>query len=153
MKMIRLVRATSSRVFLIYPVLLVLVEWLLQGPALRLQLAGLPLLAWGYLQYRLSGRYRSRLGGGGPGLGKPPERIVSSGIYAYTRNPMYLGLLIFLAGLAVCLRSYLGLLLMLLHIPWFHRRVIGDEARLSELFGEEYSAYTRRVKRWIPGIA
>lgn len=49
MKMIRLVRATSSRVFLIYPVLLVLVEWLLQGPALRLQLAGLPLLAWGYL--------------------------------------------------------------------------------------------------------
>jgi protein-S-isoprenylcysteine O-methyltransferase Ste14 len=42
---------------------------------------------------------------------------------------------------------------MLLHIPWFHRRVIGDEARLSELFGEEYSAYTRRVKRWIPGIA
>ena len=46
MKMMRLVRATSSRIFLVYPVLLLLVEWLLQGPALRLQLAGLPLLVW-----------------------------------------------------------------------------------------------------------
>lgn len=153
MKLIRLVKATSGRIFVVYPLLLLPVEWLLQGTELRLQLAGVPLLVWGYLQYRLSGQYRTRVGGGGPGLGKPPERLVSSGIYAYTRNPMYLGLLIFLAGLAICLRSYLGLLVMLLHIPWFHRRVIGDEARLRDMFGDEYTAYTQRVKRWIPGIA
>src|SRR6266478_3878910 len=57
---------------------------------------GLPLVAWGYLQYLLVGRYRLRQGGGGPGMAAPPQRIVAQGPYRYTRNPMYLGHLIFM---------------------------------------------------------
>lgn len=143
---------TSTRIFLAYPVGLLLIEWLLQGEELRLQPAGIPLLAWGYLQFKLSGSYRTQHGGGGPGLKNPPERLVTSGIYAYTRNPMYLGLLIFLAGLAVLLKSYIGALLLVAHIPWFQRRVGEDEERLRAIFGDDFDVYTRRVKRWLPGI-
>jgi steroid 5-alpha reductase family enzyme len=64
-------------------------------------------MLWGYLQYRLCGQYRGKRSGGGPGPEVPPERLVSSGIYAYTRNPMYLGHIIFLIGLTLTLRSWL----------------------------------------------
>ena len=63
---------------------------------------GTPLLAWGYLQYRFVGRYRHPRAGGASGMDRPPERIIASGPYRYTRNPMYLGHLIFLTGLAIC---------------------------------------------------
>jgi len=134
------------------PILLLLIEWLLKRETLSVQPLGIPLLFWGYLQFRFSGQYRTRLGGGGPGLNPPPQHLVTSGIYAYTRNPMYLGHLIFLTGLAICLRSYIGVVLLLLHVPWFQRRVNGDEQRLRDLFGDEYANYAQRVKRWIPWI-
>ena len=81
----------------------------------------------------------------------PPERIIASGPYRYTRNPMYLGHLIFLSGLALTLWSWLGLILLVARAAWFHRRVLHDEARLDQMFGAEYAAYRARVKRWIPG--
>jgi protein-S-isoprenylcysteine O-methyltransferase Ste14 len=61
------------------------------------------LLAWGYLQYHLGGVYRTHNGGGGPGVEIPPDKIVDTGIYGLTRNPMYLGHLIFMTGLAISL--------------------------------------------------
>jgi protein-S-isoprenylcysteine O-methyltransferase Ste14 len=51
----------------------------------------------------LVGRFRTHLGGGGPGFGVLPDRIVEDGPYRYVRNPMYLGHLIFMLGLAVTL--------------------------------------------------
>ena len=111
-----------------------------------------PLLAWGYLQYKLTGTLRTREGGGGPGISKPPERIVTHGPYRWTRNPMYLGHLIFLAGLALALGSWVGAIVFAGHAVWFDLRVREDEARLAALFGEPYREYCRRVKRWIPGV-
>ena len=67
-------------------------------------------------------------------------------------NPMYLGHLIFLAGLAFALDSWLAAALFVFHAAWFDRRVRDDEARLIALFGDPYRAYLARVKRWIPGI-
>ena len=112
----------------------------------------LPLLAWGYLQYRWVGRYRTRLGGGGPGLAVPPERILASGPYRWVRNPMYLGHIIFLAGLGLLLGSWIAAAVLGFHLAWFHGRVREDEARLAELFGDSYRDYCQRVKRWIPGV-
>lgn len=146
----RLFTATSKRVFVVIPLGLLAVEALLQGGRPEWQPLGLLVMAWGFLQFRLSGRYRTRIGGGGPGLKNPPERLVTSGIFALTRNPMYLGLLIYLAGLAVTLYSWIGALVVIAHVPWFHTRVRRDEARLLELFGEDYALYTQRVKRWLP---
>ncbi|MFL6563304.1 MAG: methyltransferase family protein [Burkholderiales bacterium] len=143
---------TSFRTFVLYPVLVVVFElWLHDGRA-RLQAWYLPLLAWGYLQYRLSGRYRLRLGGGGPGMDTPPERLVTSGPFALCRNPMYLGHVIFLAGLALSLRSWLGATLALGTAVWLQFRVRRDERRLAERFGEPYMQYCSRVKRWIPAV-
>jgi protein-S-isoprenylcysteine O-methyltransferase Ste14 len=98
------------------------------------------------------GSYRSRTGGGGPGIAIPPDRIVATGPYRWVRNPMYLGHLIFLAGVALLLRSWLAAAVLALHAVWFDRRVRDDERRLAGLFGEPYREYCRRVKRWIPGV-
>jgi protein-S-isoprenylcysteine O-methyltransferase Ste14 len=65
---------------------------------------------------------------------------------------MYLGHLVFLAGLALALSSWIAAAVFAFHVAWFHHRVREDEARLEALFGEPYRAYCRRVKRWVPGI-
>ncbi len=147
----RWLASTSNRTFVVWPLVLLAVQAGLDGGWPRPRPWGLPLLAWGYGQYRLVGRFRAERGGGGPGLSTPAERLVTTGPYAITRNPMYMGHLIFLAGLAVMLSWPAGVVLVA-HAIWFDRRVRGDEGRLAERFGDPYRQYLRRVKRWIPGI-
>ena len=154
----RWLKSTSNRTFVIYPVCVIAFELALHRAShgtwakFHMVLWGTALLAWGYLQYRLVGRYRLRLGGGGPGTAVPPERIVAQGPYRVVRNPMYLGHLIFMLGLALTFKSWLGLALFAFHVVWFQRRVLEDEAQLLRLFGDPYRAYMKQVKRWIPGI-
>jgi protein-S-isoprenylcysteine O-methyltransferase Ste14 len=109
-------------------------------------------MAWGYLQYLFVGRYRHPRAGGTSGMEVPPDRIIDTGPYRFTRNPMYLGHLIFLAGLALTFWSWFALLLLAVRAIWFHRRVRRDEARLLQIFGDDYVAYCRRVSRWIPWL-
>ncbi|MEA2994215.1 MAG: hypothetical protein QOD40_3135 [Alphaproteobacteria bacterium] len=144
--------STSNRTFAVYPVLVAAFQYLWTGGHIDFHYAGLPLLIWGYAQYRLVGNFRERLGGGGPGIAIPPDRIVDFGPYAYTRNPMYLGHLIFMLGLAITFWSWAALLLLAFHIFWFQRRVAEDEERLTKLFGVQYTDYKRCVKRWIPFV-
>jgi phospholipid methyltransferase len=146
----RLLQSTSFRTFLLYPAVVVAWELLLNKGRLRFEPWFMPLLAWGYLQYRLVGRYRIRLGGGGPGMDTPPERLVVSGPFAWCRNPMYLGHIIFLLGLTLSLRSELAAVITVATTVWFQFRVARDERRLRERFGQPYVDYSRRVKRWIP---
>ena len=144
--------STSFRTFVLYPVLVVAWEFFLNDGRLRLQPWFLPFLAWGYLQYRLVGEYRIRRGGGGPGMGTPPERLVTAGAFALCRNPMYLGHIIFLAGLALSLQSWLAAALAAGTAAWFQLRVRRDERRLEQRFGAPYREYVGRVKRWVPGL-
>ena len=145
-------QSTPKRTFVIYPMVVIVVALVANRGALPLRVWGILILLWGYLQYRLAGAYRIRHGGGGPGLGVPPEQIVASGPYRYTRNPMYLGHLIFMLGLAITFSSWLAAVLLLIHIAWFHQRVLRDEAQLEQRFGVAYTAYRTHVKRWLPGI-
>ena len=80
----------------------------------------------------------------------PPERLVTTGPYAWSRNPMYLGHIVFLAGLALAFRSFPALVIAAATAVWLHARVRTDEARLRERFRNEYDAYRMRVARWIP---
>jgi Phospholipid methyltransferase len=144
--------STSFRTFVVYPAIVVGWELALNRGTLRLEPVFLPLLAWGYLQYHLVGKYRLRLGGGGPGMDTPPERLVTSGPFAWCRNPMYLGHMIFLLGLTLSLRSELAALITVATIVWFQFRVRRDERRLVERFGQPYLDYRTRVRRWIPGL-
>jgi len=148
----RWLKSTSRRTFVVYPLCVIALELLIRRGGLHFVVWGLPLLAWGYAQYRLSGQYRTAHGGGGPGIDIPPERIVDSGIYARTRNPMYLGHLIFMLGLGITFCSIPAALLLAFHLFWFQRRVLEDEAHLQARFGAAYLAYRARVKRWIPGL-
>ena len=144
--------STSNRTFVAWPAAILAAEALLQGGMPRFNAWALPLLAWGYLQYRWVGFYRTRAGGGGPGIAVPPDRIVAAGPYRWVRNPMYLGHLVYLAGTALVLQSWIGAAIFAFHVAWFDRRVRDDEQRLAERFGEPYREYCRRVKRWIPGV-
>jgi hypothetical protein len=149
--MVKLLRRTPLRTFILYPLLTVAWELLWNG-RLQIQPIFLPLMAWGYLQYRLCGVYRRKRGGGGPGLETPPERLVVGGPYTYTRNPMYLGHIIFLIGLTLSLKSLFAAAITIATAIWFHLRVVGDEARLVERWGEAYRRYLSMTKRWIPGL-
>lgn len=143
---------TSNRTFIVWPAVLFALEALIQHGVPAIHAWALPILAWGYLQYKLVGRYRTREGGGGPGISVPPDRIVDEGPYRFVRNPMYLGHLVFFAGLALVLGSWIAAAVFAFHAFWFDRRVREDEARLAARFGDAYTDYCRRVKRWVPGI-
>lgn len=143
---------TPVHTFILIPLGVLAAEWMLRGGDLILVPWGIPLLIWGFLQYKLVGRWRHPIAGGSPGMEVPPERLVEGGPYRYVRNPMYLGHLIFLAGLAVTLWSWIALGVLGARAMWFHRRVIGDEVRLRERFGATYVAYCDRVSRWVPGL-
>jgi protein-S-isoprenylcysteine O-methyltransferase Ste14 len=148
----RFLNRTPVRTFLVYPVLTLLWELIINAGRIEINPWFLPLMIWGYLQYRWCGKYRMARGGGGPGPNVPGERLVSSGLYAYTRNPMYLGHIIFLTGLTLTFRSWFAALITLAVALWFHFRVVADERNLSVKLGPSYVAYTKSVKRWLPGL-
>jgi protein-S-isoprenylcysteine O-methyltransferase Ste14 len=143
---------TPVQTFLLCPALVVLFELWWRRGNLQVEPWGCVLLAWGYLQYRLVGQYRWPRAGGGWGIDIPPDQLVASGPYRYTRNPMYLGHLVFMLGLAVTFWSWFALALLVARAAWFHRRVLHDEQRLAAQFGDSYAAYRARVSRWIPGV-
>lgn len=81
---------------------------------------------------------------------KNTSDLVIKGIYKFTRNPMYLGLLAFLSGYAV----WLGSLTPMLVLPLFcwvmtEMQIKPEENALEEKFGERYLDYKQSVRRWI----
>lgn len=82
-----------------------------------------------------------------------PQRastLVTTGIYRLTRNPMYLGLLLVLAAWAVYLAHPLPWVVLPLFILLLNRvQIAPEEAALTQLFGDEYRAYQKRVRRWL----
>lgn len=82
-----------------------------------------------------------------------PERtseIVSSGIYRYTRNPMYLGLAILLTAWAVQLGNLVSLACVPGFIAYMTRfQIVPEERALREKFGEPFAEYMGTVRRWV----
>lgn len=76
--------------------------------------------------------------------------LVVEGIYRYSRNPMYVGFVLFLAAWGVYLQS-LAALAILPGYGWFLQRfqILPEERALGKLFGAEYREYRRRVRRWL----
>jgi protein-S-isoprenylcysteine O-methyltransferase Ste14 len=76
--------------------------------------------------------------------------LVSSGVYALTRNPMYLGFLLILAGWVVFLSNVLGFLLLPVFVFYMNRfQIEPEEKALAILFGPAFLAYKSRVRRWL----
>lgn len=81
---------------------------------------------------------------------EPSTALVTSGFFRYTRNPMYLGMVLMLAGVAVLLGSLSPLLVIPVFV-WIIKSnfIRGEEQFLEGIFGEQYLSYKRRVRRWI----
>ena len=78
------------------------------------------------------------------------EKLLTGGPYRVSRNPIYLGLTVALAGVAVWLGSLTPWLAVPLFVWAIDRQVIRrEEAMLTATFGEEFEAYCRRVRRWL----
>lgn len=76
--------------------------------------------------------------------------LVTTGIYRFTRNPMYLGMLLVLLGCAVTVGAATALIIPPLFAVIVQQRFIRfEEAMLRELFSEEFPAYCERVRRWL----
>lgn len=80
----------------------------------------------------------------------PTTAIVRSGPYRWTRNPMYLAMVLVYAGVALWFDVFWALVLIPLVIWLVNRLIIRKEERyLEERFGEEYRRYKTEVRRWL----
>lgn len=76
--------------------------------------------------------------------------LVTNGIYRFTRNPMYLGLLLALFGWALLLGQPAALLLAVAYVPVMNRlQIIPEEHALRARFGAAFHDYQARVRRWL----
>jgi len=81
------------------------------------------------------------------------EDLVTEGLYGHCRNPMYVGNVLILAGLAVASNSWLALgLLLPLYLFVCVCIVAAEERYLAERFGDAYDEYCRDVPRWRPRL-
>lgn len=143
----RYASSSPNQTFVLFPLAVLAFDALVRR-RIRVDARWVPLLAAGYALYRTAGEYREQKRAGSRGFERPPQKLVTDGPYAYSRNPMYLGHLLFCAGLVAATRSPLALLLALRQQRRFSERVAIDEERLERLFGDEYRVYRTRVPRW-----
>ena len=113
------------------------------GLALVLVLIGLAISISGIVAFRRARTTISPVNAGASSL-------VTSGVYRFTRNPMYLGMLLMLLAWAAFLFKPVALLFIAIFALYINRFQITPEERvLSSLFGAEYIAYKARVRRWL----
>lgn len=76
--------------------------------------------------------------------------MVTSGIYRFTRNPMYLGFLLILVGWAIELSHLLPFTILPLFVWYMNRfQILPEERALASKFSEAFTAYKRSVRRWV----
>ena len=76
--------------------------------------------------------------------------LVTSGVFRYSRNPIYLGDALVLMGACLILDSVLGLALLPLFVRIINVRFIeGEEAHLQQAFGAEFTKWSEQVRRWL----
>jgi protein-S-isoprenylcysteine O-methyltransferase Ste14 len=83
---------------------------------------------------------------------KPSEAattVVKSGPYAYTRNPIYLSMMLVYSGISLIFNSPLALVLALPVIVLLNRQAEREERYLERAFGDQYTDYQKSVPRWI----
>jgi len=82
-----------------------------------------------------------------------PEKttsLVTGGVYRFTRNPMYLGMLLILVGFSFLGQNALGFIVPVLFVFVINLvQIIPEERALAELFGDTYEAFKQRTPRWV----
>ena len=76
--------------------------------------------------------------------------LVTSGMYRYSRNPMYLGLVLLTIAATIFFGTWLGIVIIVAFIFLLNfLQIIPEEEALLDIFGEEYVEYKKKVRRWI----
>jgi protein-S-isoprenylcysteine O-methyltransferase Ste14 len=82
--------------------------------------------------------------------GHPTSKIINTGVFAISRNPLYVGSVFVFSGLALALNIlWAGIMLLLSIIICIYVLIIPEEQYLAAKFGEEYKEYTASVHRWL----
>ena len=130
------------------PLLALLDPW--KGPAflpgLYVMFLGSVILLWCVRDFFVSGK-------GTLAPWDPPGRLVTVGLYRHTRNPMYIGVLLLVAGWSVYFASIILTMYSVILAAGFHRRIIAhEEPWLRSQFGAEWDRYRTDVPRWLPRL-
>jgi protein-S-isoprenylcysteine O-methyltransferase Ste14 len=78
-----------------------------------------------------------------------PGQLVTSGIFAFSRNPIYVAFALILIGQFLIFPNWILLVYLVAAIWLFHRQILCEEDYLKIHYGEEYSAYCKQVRRYI----
>ena len=79
-----------------------------------------------------------------------PERLITSGIFSRSRNPIYLGDALILAGVILRLDAVVSLVLIPLFVWWIERHfILPEEDRMRRVFRLEFARYEQKVRRWV----
>jgi protein-S-isoprenylcysteine O-methyltransferase Ste14 len=143
--------ARAVLAFLILPgTVAFLVPWLLLGPGARIVdvtgvvvfALGVALLLWCVRDFYVAGK-------GTLAPWSPPKHLVEVGLYRYSRNPMYVAVLLVLLGWALSYRSRAVAIYGLIVASAFHWRVVlNEEPFLARMHGDAWTRYQTRVPRW-----
>lgn len=112
--------------------------------AIALLLLGAAVYAWCLWDFATFGR-------GTPAPIDAPKKLVVRGLYRYTRNPMYVGVLTVILGWVALFRATTLVFYALAVGTCFQLFVVlYEEPHLEREFGDQYEAYRSRVRRWLP---
>ena len=103
--------------------------------------AGLVLLLWSLISFGRSFRV---------GIDADrPDKLITSGIFAYSRNPIYVAFFVILAGEFLIFPNPITLIAVIAAAFLFHRQVLREEEYLQDHYGREFAEYRDRVRRYI----
>ncbi len=104
-------------------------------------------LACAIPSFKLFARYKTTIS---PLKPSDATALVTEGMYRYSRNPMYLGLLLLTIASTIWFGTWFGIIINILFIFVINfLQIIPEEEALLEIFGEEYEQYKKNVRRWI----
>ena len=105
--------------------------------------AGIILLLWCVREFYVAGR-------GTLAPWSPPQTLVVTGLYRYSRNPMYVAVVLVLFGWAATFHSWaLGTYALAVGVAFHLRVVFGEEPWLARTFGEQWTLYKAQAPRWL----
>jgi protein-S-isoprenylcysteine O-methyltransferase Ste14 len=104
-------------------------------------------LACAIPSFKLFARYKTTIS---PLKPSDATALVTEGMYRYSRNPMYLGLLLLTIASTIWFGTWFGIIINIVFIFLINfLQIIPEEEALLEIFNEEYEEYKKNVRRWI----
>ena len=83
---------------------------------------------------------------------KPSSTLITTGILARVRNPMYLGIFLIYVAMLLLLFSFIALIIAVVAFLVYNKMVNFEEGELEKLFGQEWLDYKKKIPKWIPKL-